>query len=64
MKERLTDAKAKLRRFQAAIVAGVDPAALVDASNATEEQRAAARAELNGLPAPNLARLDGELGSS
>ncbi|WP_245822685.1 hypothetical protein [Lentzea waywayandensis] len=55
MKKRLVDAEAKLRRFQAAIAAGVDPVALVDAINETEEQRAAASAELNGLPAPNLA---------
>ncbi|MDX8030288.1 recombinase family protein [Lentzea sp. BCCO 10_0856] len=55
VKKRLADAEAKLRRFQAAIAAGVDPVALVDAINETEEQRAAASAELNGLPAPNLA---------
>ncbi|SES43445.1 hypothetical protein [Lentzea albida] len=53
-KKRLTDAETKLRRFQAAIAAGVDPVALVDAINEAEEQRAAASAELNGLPAPNL----------
>ncbi|MCG8927434.1 hypothetical protein L6E10_34115 [Lentzea sp. CC55] len=55
VKKRLADAEAKLRRFQAAIAAGVDPVALVDAINETEEQRAAAKAELDGLPAPHLA---------
>ncbi|MFD5823885.1 recombinase family protein [Lentzea sp. NPDC060358] len=65
-KKRLEVAEAKLRRFQAAIAAGVDPVALVDAINEAEEQRAAVSAELKGLPAPTAltaaevqARLDG-----
>ena len=53
-KKRLTDAETRLRRFQAAIEAGVDPSALVEAINEAQEQRAAARAQLAGLPAPNL----------
>ncbi len=53
MKKRLADAEARLRRYQAAIAAGVDPAALVEAINEAQAQRAAARAELEGAPAPN-----------
>jgi hypothetical protein len=53
-KKRLTDAEARLRRFQAAIASGVDPAALVDVINEAQAQKAAARAELDGAPAPNL----------
>lgn len=52
-KERLAKVEARLRRFQAAIEAGVDPAALVEAINEAQAQRAAARAELDGTPAPN-----------
>jgi DNA invertase Pin-like site-specific DNA recombinase len=53
LKQRLADAEARLRRFQAAIEAGVDPMALVEAISAAQAQRAAARAELEGTPAPN-----------
>jgi DNA invertase Pin-like site-specific DNA recombinase len=53
-KKRLADAETRLRRFQAAIEAGVDPSALVEAINEAQDQRAAARAQLTGLPAPNL----------
>lgn len=53
-KKRLSDAEAKLRRFQDAIAAGVDPAALVTAINEAEEIRAAASAEPKGFRAPNL----------
>ncbi|MFC3898558.1 recombinase family protein [Lentzea rhizosphaerae] len=49
-KQRLADAEAKLRRFQDAIAAGVDPLALVDAINEAQAKRAAAQAELNGTP--------------
>ncbi|HET6500879.1 MAG TPA: recombinase family protein [Amycolatopsis sp.] len=52
-KDRLDSAEAKLRRFQAAIEAGIDPAALVEAINEAQAQRAAARAELDNAPAPN-----------
>jgi hypothetical protein len=41
-----------LRRFQGAIGAGIDPAALVDAINQAQAVRAAARAELDNTPAP------------
>jgi hypothetical protein len=51
-KARLVNAEAKLRRFQAAIEAGIDPTAIVDAVNETQSQRAAAKAELEGLPLP------------
>jgi hypothetical protein len=47
---RLADAEAKLRRHQAAIEAGIDPTALVEAVNTANAERAAARAELNNLP--------------
>ncbi len=52
-KKRLKDAEARLRRFRAAIEAGIDPAALVEAMNVAQAQRAAARAELDGTPAPD-----------
>ena len=51
--KRLADAEARLRRFQAAIASGVDPAALVEAINDTQAQREAARNELDGIPASN-----------
>lgn len=54
VKQRLTDVEARLRRFQAAIASGVDPAALVKAINAAQAERAAARAELDGTPAPGV----------
>jgi hypothetical protein len=50
-KRRLSDAEARLRRFQEAIGAGIDPTALVDVINEAHAQRAAARAELEGAPA-------------
>ncbi|MEV0054312.1 recombinase family protein [Saccharopolyspora shandongensis] len=52
-KKRLADAEARLRRFQAAIGAGVDPEALTEAINEAQVERAAARAELENKPAPN-----------
>jgi hypothetical protein len=52
-KKRLADAeKKRLRRFQDAIAAGIDPNAMVDAINEAQAQRAAAQAELDGAPAP------------
>ncbi len=51
--KQLTDAEARLARFQAAIAAGIDPEALVEAINDAQAQRAAARAELNNAPAPD-----------
>jgi DNA invertase Pin-like site-specific DNA recombinase len=49
-KRRLSEAEAGLRRLQEAIVAGVDPAALVEAVNEAQAQRAAARAEVENAP--------------
>ncbi|WP_197287946.1 zinc ribbon domain-containing protein [Nocardia sp. NRRL S-836] len=51
-KRRLADAEAKLTRFQNAIMAGVDPAALVEAINDAQAERLAARAALDNIPAP------------
>ena len=54
MKKRLEEAEARLRRLRAAIEAGVDPPALVEAINEAQAQRAAARAELDAIaPAPD-----------
>jgi hypothetical protein len=52
-KKRLADAEARLRKFQAAIAAGVEPAALVEAINEAQAERAAAKAELENTRAPN-----------
>lgn len=52
-KKRARDAEAKLRRLQAAIEAGVEPSALVEAINDAQAQRAAARAELDSAARPN-----------
>ena len=60
VKARLTDAEAKLRRLQAAIEAGVDPAALVESINEAQAQRTALRAELVNAPMPSL-RSDAEV---
>jgi DNA invertase Pin-like site-specific DNA recombinase len=49
VKQRLAQAEAKLNRHQRAIEAGVDPAALVDAMNGAQADRASARAELNAI---------------
>lgn len=51
-KKRLAEAEARLRRFQTAIEAGVDPAALVETINEAQAQRAAAKAELENTPTP------------
>jgi DNA invertase Pin-like site-specific DNA recombinase len=51
--KRAKDADAKLRRFQAAIEAGIEPAALVEVINQAQAERAAARAELENAPAPD-----------
>ncbi|HEV8559892.1 MAG TPA: recombinase family protein, partial [Actinophytocola sp.] len=52
-RKRLADAEAKLRRYQEAIGAGIDPAALVEAINTAQTERAAARAELDNAPTPS-----------
>jgi DNA invertase Pin-like site-specific DNA recombinase len=53
-RDRLADAEAKLRRFQTAIEAGIEPAALVEAINQAQAERAAARAELENTEEPSL----------
>ncbi|GAB2996574.1 recombinase family protein [Amycolatopsis acidiphila] len=50
VKRRLAEAEARLRRYQAAIGSGVDPAALVDVINQAQAERAAAKAELGNAP--------------
>ncbi len=52
--KRLADAEPRLRRFQTAIAAGVDPAALVESINQAQAQRAAAHAELDNTPLPQM----------
>jgi DNA invertase Pin-like site-specific DNA recombinase len=49
-RSRLADAEARLRRHQAAIAAGVDPAALVESINQAQAERVAAQAELANTP--------------
>ena len=51
--QRLHDAEARVRRLQAAIAAGVDPAALVEAINETQAQSEAAQVELQHTAAPD-----------
>lgn len=50
-RNRLADAEKRLRRLQQAIEAGANPAALVDALNKAEEERQAARTDLDQRPA-------------
>lgn len=50
--QRLKEAETRLRRFQAAIAAGIDPAALVDAINQALALRTAAQNELDCRSAP------------
>lgn len=50
---RLSDAETKLQRYQAAIAAGVEPAALASAINQAHTERTLAEAELSQLPEPN-----------
>ncbi|MEV5540057.1 recombinase family protein [Saccharopolyspora shandongensis] len=50
VKNRITDANTRLRRLQAAVEAGADPAALVDAINTAQAERSAAQAELDNAP--------------
>src|SRR3954462_7461099 len=52
-KQRLATAEAHMNRFPEGLKAGIDPAALVEAMNEAQAARAAARAELEGTPAPN-----------
>jgi DNA invertase Pin-like site-specific DNA recombinase len=60
LKKRVTDAEARLRKFQDAIAAGVDPTALVAPINEAQTERAAAQAQLDNTPAPKAIK-DGEL---
>ncbi|MFI9387610.1 hypothetical protein [Kutzneria sp. NPDC052558] len=52
-KKRFSDAEKRLQRYKAAIAAGVDPAALLEAINEAQAERAAARAELDNAPTPD-----------
>lgn len=47
---RLADAETALKRYQAAIAAGVEPSAVVDAINQARAERDAARAQLAQAP--------------
>jgi len=51
-RRKLDDAETRLRRLQRAVEAGAEPGALVDALNRAHEERQAARADLDRLPAP------------
>ncbi|WP_246009894.1 recombinase family protein [Actinokineospora cianjurensis] len=51
-RKRLRDAEGRLRRYQEAIGAGIDPAALVDAMNQAQAEKFAAQAELGEAPEP------------
>lgn len=57
-KKRLADAEMRLRRYQTAIGAGVDPTALVELINDAQAQCEAARAEIEGLSAPSTLDAD------
>jgi DNA invertase Pin-like site-specific DNA recombinase len=50
-RNRLADAEARLQRYQAAIAAGVEPEALVDPMNQAQAERAAAKAQIESVPA-------------
>jgi hypothetical protein len=49
-KRRLSEAEAKVRRYQEAISAGMEPAALVEVMNQAQAERVAARAEIERMP--------------
>lgn len=51
LRQRISDAQARLDRHLAAIEAGVDPQALVTAVNSAQADKAAAQSELANLPA-------------
>jgi hypothetical protein len=53
LRQRVTDAEARLARHLAAIEAGVDPQAIVTAMNTAQADKAAAQAELKSLPKIN-----------
>ncbi len=49
-KARRSDAERRLQRFQAAIAAGADPAAVIEPMNQAQAERAAAQAEIDAAP--------------
>jgi hypothetical protein len=49
-KARRADAERRLQRFQAAIAAGADPAAVIEPMNQAQAERAAAQAEIDAVP--------------
>lgn len=53
VRKRLAEADKKLRRLQEAIAAGVDPAALVGATNAAQAERVATQAQLDHGSTPD-----------
>jgi hypothetical protein len=53
-KKRLTEAEKRLKRFQDAVAAEIEPSGLVDAINEAQAQWTAAQAELEGAPAPTV----------
>ncbi|MBQ6642265.1 MAG: hypothetical protein IJH84_14710 [Saccharopolyspora sp.] len=53
LKNKLADAETRLSKFQAAIEAGVNPAAMVEAINTAQSERAALKAELDHAPTPS-----------
>ncbi|MPZ00137.1 MAG: hypothetical protein GEU97_19545 [Actinophytocola sp.] len=52
-KRRVAEAEKELERYQAAIAAGIDPAALVEPMNQAQAKLTTAQAELNNQQAPN-----------
>lgn len=50
LRKRLTEATTRLHRLRSAVEAGADPAALIDAINTAQAERAAAQAELDSTP--------------
>lgn len=53
-RNKLLDTEKRLRRLQQAIEAGANPAALVDALNRAEQERQAAHADLDRIPARHV----------
>ncbi|OLF10521.1 hypothetical protein BLA60_15150 [Actinophytocola xinjiangensis] len=53
-RKRLADAERRLRKYQAAITAGVDPAALVEVINGAHAERVVAQAEVDNAPPSDL----------
>ncbi|GLZ37152.1 recombinase family protein [Actinokineospora sp. NBRC 105648] len=55
VRRKLADAKTRLRRLQAAIEAGANPTALVDALNRAQEERDAAQVQIDATPTARAA---------